>query len=171
MITFKATIKKFGAMGEKTGWSYIEVSAAQSNKIKADYKRSYKVKGKLDKVAVAGLAMIPMGKGAFIIPLKTDLRKKLGKEKGAQLAVQLEEDTKQYQLDKELVLCLEEEPLAHEKFFKLPMSHRNYYSKWIESAKTTNTKVKRIGLVLNAMINDWTYPEMLRHAREQREIK
>ena len=34
MIEFTTTIHKFDKKGEKTGWTYIEISAAQAGKIK-----------------------------------------------------------------------------------------------------------------------------------------
>lgn len=166
MVTIKTSIKKFGKMGEKTGWSYVEISATQANKIKADYKRSYKVKGSIDEVQVSLTAMIPMGEGAFIIPLKAALRKKLGKSAGDKVVLKLEEDHKEYQLDKELILCMKEEPLAMNKFKKLPRSHQNYYSKWVESAKTPETKSRRIGVVINGILLDHTLREMLIANRE-----
>ena len=168
MVKLKTVIKKFASKGEKTGWSYVEVNSTQANKIKKDYKRSYKVKGKLDLIEVENLAMIPMGGGAFIIPLKADMRKKLGKEKGDAIVMQLEEDTKKYQLDKELLICLKEEPVAYTNFKALPMSHQNYYSKWVESAKTDSTKAKRIGLTINGMLNKWTFAEILKNARDSK---
>lgn len=166
MVKLKAVIKKFASHGEKTGWSYVEVNSTDANKIKKDYRRTYKVKGKLDFIEVENLAMIPMGGGVFLIPLKADMRKKLGKEKGDTIVLQLEEDTKKYQLNKELLICLKEEPVAYINFKALPTSHQNYFSKWVESAKTDSTKAKRIGLTINGMLNKWTFAEILKNARE-----
>jgi hypothetical protein len=166
MVIIKTIIKKFGKMGEKTGWSYVEISAAQANKIKPDYKRSYKVKGTIDEMEIQQTAMIPMGGGAFIIPLKAGLRKKIGKESGDKVVLKLEEDEKEYQLDKELILCMKDEPVAYVKFKKLPRSHQNYYSKWVESAKTPETKSRRIGVVINGILQDHTLREMLIANRE-----
>lgn len=166
MITIKTTIKKFGKMGEKTGWSYVEITSVQAGKIKADYKRSYKVKGFVDDVEISITAMIPMGGGAFIIPLKADLRKKLGKEAGDKVILKLEEDMKEYQLDKELMLCMKDEPEAVRKFRNLPKSYQNYYSKWVGSAKTSETKSRRIGIVINGILLDHTLKEMLNANRE-----
>jgi hypothetical protein len=169
LVTIKVQIKKFGRMGEKTGWSYVEVSVKQADKIKADYRRSYKVKGTIDGLAVAQLAMIPMGNGSFIIPVKTLIRKKIGKQEGDKITMILEEDKKEYQLDKELIICLKEEPDAFQKFSKLPRSYQNYYSKWAGSAKTPETKSRRIGIIINGMIHDQTYAEMLKVNRDLKE--
>jgi len=166
MVTIKAIIKRYSRNGEKTGWSYVEISAAQANKIKANYKRSYKVKGYIDKLAISQIAMIPMGGGTFIIPVKAAIRKKIGKEEGDKVILKLEEDLKEYQLDKELVLCMKDEPIAFSKFKKLPKSYQNYYSKWVGSAKTPETKSRRIGIVINGVLNDQTLAEMLKANRE-----
>ncbi len=166
MVTIKTIIKRFTKNGEKTGWSYVDISAAQANKIKADYKRSYKVKGYIDELEISQTAMIPMGGGTFIIPVKADLRKKIGKQEGDKVILRLEEDLKEYKLDKELILCMKDEPVAYGKFKKLPKSYQNYYSKWIGSAKTPETKSRRIGIVINGVLNDQTLAEMLKANRE-----
>ena len=166
MVTIKTIIKRFARHGEKTGWSYVDISAAQANKIKADYKRSYKVKGTIDDMEISQTAMVPMGGGAFIIPLKAALRKSIGKQEGDKVVLKLEEDTKEYQLDKELMACMKEEPVAVSKFKKLPRSYQNYYSKWVGSAKTVETKSRRIGIVINGILNDHTMAEMLKANRE-----
>lgn len=166
MVTIKAIIKKYGRKGEKTGWTYVDVAQKQAQKIKADYKRSYKVKGHIDSLEVTQLTMVPMGEGNFIIPLKSEIRKMIKKELGDTVVLKLVEDTKEYQLDKELLVCLKEEPVAFLKFKSYSRSHQNYYSKWVGSAKTSETKSRRIGLVINGLILGQTYAEMLRANRE-----
>lgn len=162
MIKFKAEIKKFAKKGEKSGWSYVEISSTQANKIKPDTKKSFRVKGMIDYQAISSLALFPMGNGAFILPLKTELRKKLGKDTGDKVELQLEVDTKVYQMNKELMLCLKEEPEANSKFNKQPLSYRKYYSKWVDTAKTTETKARRIGAIMNGMVGGLTFPEIMK---------
>ncbi|MFN5133977.1 MAG: YdeI/OmpD-associated family protein [Chitinophagaceae bacterium] len=53
-------------------------------------------------------------------------------------------------LDKEFVDYLNDETKALEFFNTHTSSHRNYFSKWIESAKTAERKPKRIALAVNA---------------------
>ena len=51
----------------------------------------------------------------------------------------------------------------------IPFSfYQNYYSKWIDSAKTIETKSKRIAQCLFAFANNMDYGEMLRHFRDQK---
>jgi hypothetical protein len=162
MVQFTAVIQQFGEQGEKTGWSYITIPSDISEQIKPGYRKSFRVKGKLDSHPIAQQALLPMGNGAFILPLKASLRKAIHKNKGAMLKVFLEEDKKPLKVNADLLECLMDSPKAKKKFSALPQSHQMYYSKWIESAKTAGTRAKRIGLTIMAMENNMTYAEMLR---------
>lgn len=162
MILFQATLKKFAEQGEKTGWTFIEVPAAIAQQIKPDTKKSYRVKGKLDDVDVNGLALVPMGEGDFIVAINATLRKLLKKQKGDSLIARFEEDKNGYVLNADFVACLDDEPKAMQHFKKLPQSHQNYFSKWIDSAKTIETQTKRIALSINALARGMHYGEMIR---------
>jgi hypothetical protein len=169
MVRFKTTILQFKAMGEKTGWSYIKVSAALAQQLKPGNKRSFRVKGKLDAHAVSGMALIPMGEGHFIMALNAAVRKAIKKEKGASIEVQLEVDAKVLTPPKDLLDCLADEPEALRYFKGLPMSHQNYFGNWIKSAKTAPTRTKRIVRVVDAMLKHQNYAEMIRDHRDDRQ--
>jgi len=168
MIEFNTLILQFDEKGEKTGWSYIEVASDLACQLLPDNKKSFRVKGMLDRFAFAGLALIPMGKGHFILPLKADIRKAIHKNAGAMLQVKLEYD-KDFKIDipEELQECFEFEPEAIEFFESLPNSHRNYFIKWITDAKTEETRAKRIVNTVNAMLRKWTYNVMIREMRKE----
>ena len=162
MIEFVATIKKFGSQGEKTGWTYIEIPEDLAQKLKPGNKRSFRVKGKLDSYRIEGIALIPMGSGNFIMALNADMRKSIAKRQGSMLKVQLSEDNKGFVFNKDFMDCLNDEPNAKKFFQTLPGSHQRYFSKWIDSAKTEPTKVKRITMAVNALSKQLGYAEMLR---------
>ena len=162
MVEFTTSIRKFEKQGEKTGWTYIEIPADIAQKIKRGEKKSYRVKGKLDNYRIGGVAVLPMGGGAFIIPINADMRKGIGKRHGAMLKVQLEEDKKPFQFNKDFMDCLADEPVAKEFFKGLRGSHQRYFSKWIDSAKTEPTKTKRIAQAVTALSKKQGYAEMLR---------
>lgn len=167
MVHFTATIKQFGNQGEKTGWTYIDIPADIANKLKPGNKKSFRVKGNLDGHTIKGIALIPMGGGVFIMALNKTLRKAIGKRKGAMLKAELQEDTAAYKLDGDFITCLTDEPSAHDFFKTLPKSHQNYFSKWIESAKTEQTKTKRISMAVTALTRKMGFPEMLRSQRKE----
>ena len=168
MIHFKAQIKKFGDIGEKTGWRYIEVPAAIATQLKPGCKKSFRVKGKLDDYAIEKTAMLPMGEGNFIIPIGAAIRKKLYKQAGDTLAVQLTEDKRDIEVPTDFAECMNDEPAAWAYFNKQPGSHRNYYIKWIDSAKTIETRSRRIAMAVTAMAKGMDYGQMIRANKKEK---
>jgi hypothetical protein len=169
MVRFETALRKFDKQGEKTGWTYIEIPADIAAKIKRGEKKSYRVKGKLDNHTLTGVAMLPMGAGAFIIPVNGDMRKAIGKRHGAMVKVQLEEDKKPFQFNKDFMDCLKDEPNAGQFFKTLSGSHQRYFSKWIDSAKAEPTRVKRIAQAVSALSKKMGYPEMMRSQRKDQQ--
>ena len=167
MMEFTTTIHKFDKKGEKTGWTYIEISASQASKIKPGYKVGFRVKGSLDDWSFEKVALLPMGKGNFILPINSTMRKATGKKHGDKLKVRLEYDAKKPSLSRDLMACLKEDPEAAKFFKSLPGSHQLYFSKWIESAKTAQTKTKRLVTCMTAFGRKLSYSEMMRSYREQ----
>jgi len=168
MIEFNTIMLQFESQGEKTGWTYIEIPADIAQQLKPGNKKSFRVKGMLDGLTVAGMALMPMGGGNFILALKADVRKALRKNAGAMLFVKLEED-KNYnvQVPDDLQECFDFEPEALQQFNSLPKSHRDYFIKWIEAAKTPDTRAKRIINTVNAMLWKWDYGTMIREMRKE----
>jgi len=166
MIRFTATILKFGEKGEKTGWTYFEIPADLADLLQPGVKKSFRVKGKLDSHPIKAIALIPMGGGAFIMPLNATMRKAIKKKLGSMLNVQLQVDKEEYQLNEEFMECLADEPKAQAFFNSFTASTQRYYSKWIESAKTDATKTKRIALAVTALSKKMEYGEMLRSQRK-----
>jgi len=168
MVTFSAVILKFGEMGEKTGWTYIDIPADVAQQLKLGNRKSFRVRGTLDNFPIAGVAVMPMGNGDFILTLNASMRKGVHKREGAMLQVHLEED-----VDFKLVVpddvheCLADEPEALEYFNSLLESHRRYFVNWINSAKTIPTRAKRIAQTCNAMANRMDYGQMIRAGRDR----
>lgn len=169
MITFKAEIERFDQMGEKSGWTYVFVQQAIANEIKADCRKSFRVKGKLDNVEIEGMSFVPMGEGNFIMALNAAVRKKLRKDKGAVIELRLEEDTTfKIEMPEDLKLCLSDEPHLLKNFLKQPKSHQNWYINWLNSAKTEPTRTKRLVKIVSAMDRGMTFGEMMREGKEPR---
>lgn len=168
MIAFTATIQRFDKKGEKTGWSYIEISVAQAQKLKPGTRTSFRVKGKLDQFAIKQVALIPMGDGKFIIPFNATMRKGTGKKHGDKVKVVLEVDERKFKLNADFMACLKDDPMANAYFKSLPVGHQRYFSKWIDSAKTTPTKTKRIVMAVNALARKMGFPEMIREEKRNK---
>jgi hypothetical protein len=170
MIKLTTTLLQFAEQGEKTGWTYIEIPADIAQQLKPNNKKSFRVKGKLDNFKIKSVALMPMGNGNFIMPFNAAMRKGTGKRKGAMITALLEEDKAPLQLNEDFIACLNDDPSALQHFNSLAGSHRNYFSKWIDSAKTDETKTKRIAMAVSALSRKMGYPEMMREQKAKKEF-
>lgn len=169
MIEFTTLILQFGKKGDKTGWTYIEVPVDIAQNLKPQNNKAFRVKGYLDSYPVRGVALLPMGNGSFIMPLNASIRKGISKQKGALLDVKLDfDDDYQINLPPELEECLGDEPDAREYFNQLNGSNQGYFLKWIASAKTYETKIRRIENTLMALRLKMDYGTMLRRIRQNK---
>jgi len=57
---------------------------------------------------------------------------------------------------------LQDEPESLEYFNSLTKGHQNYFTNWINSAKTDPTKAKRIAATLDALNKKWDFGQMIR---------
>jgi len=162
MVRFTATIHQFAEQGEKTGWTYIEVPEDIAQQLKPSNKKSFRVKGKLDKYPVTGIALMPMGNGSFIMPLNAAMRKGIHKKKGAMLELQLSMDNNPLAIPPEFLECLLDEPKAKSFFDQLKTSHRNYYIKWLGGVKSEEAVAKRIVQAIDALAKGYDFAEMIR---------
>lgn len=168
MVKFSTTILKFDSQGEKTGWTYITIPAKIAKQINPGIKKSFRVKGKLDEFIIEKVALMPMGEGDFIMAVNAAMRKGIRKQKGATLKIELEVDKSPILPPSELIECMADEPEALKYYNSLPQGHRNYFTKWIDSAKTDTTKAKRIALVIKTMLRKMDFGAMLREERDER---
>ena len=169
MVQYTTIIKKFDKQGEKTGWTYIEVPADIAQTLMPGNKKSFRVKGMFDSYMFKGVSLLPVGDGNFIIPVNGVMRKAIGKRHGAMLEVKISVDREPFKFSEALMECLNDEPKALVQFKKMPGSYQKHYSKWIESAKTENTKAKRIAMTINAMLKKQDFGEMMRESKRKDE--
>lgn len=168
MISFSGTLEKAGEMGEKSGWTFLIIPHRIAHRINPGVRKAFRVKGKLNNKPVNGIALLPIGKGDFMLPFNAALRKLTGKKAGDKINVTLELDSSPRKLDKDLLLCLDDDLSARTYFKSLSPSHQYYFSNWIASAKTEITKAKRIATALNALSRKMDFGAMLREARVER---
>jgi uncharacterized protein YdeI (YjbR/CyaY-like superfamily) len=79
----------------------------------------------------------------------------------------MELDTRPVTPPPDLKECLEDEPAALAFFNSLLPGHRTYYIKWLETAKTEPTRIKRIAQMVNALSKKQGFPEMIRAGRKE----
>src|SRR5206468_8235198 len=114
------------------------------------------------------VALLPMGNGGFIMAVNASMRKAIGKRMGATVQVQMELDDRPLIPPAELITCLADEPEALTFFNQLTKGHQNYFTKWIESAKTEETKAKRIAQAINGLSRKQDFGQILRSLKNNR---
>lgn len=171
MITLEATICRFEQKGEKSGWRYVLIPDEAAEALNPGVKKSFRIKGTLDKIRVEQVALLPMGDGSFILPLNGALRRQLAKSTGETVSLKIALDERPIALEPDFISCLSEEPEAKNFFQSLPRGHQQYFSKWIGSAKTQATRDKRIAQALRALAAGRGFSEMMHWEKEHGPLK
>jgi uncharacterized protein YdeI (YjbR/CyaY-like superfamily) len=94
---------------------------------------------------------MPMGNGQLFLPEKAEIRKKIGKTEGDWVIVVLYADNSPREIPEELLVCLIDDPIAHQTFLSLPDSDQRAYIDWIYSAKKEDTKIERIARTIDKL--------------------
>ncbi|MGI8598179.1 MAG: YdeI/OmpD-associated family protein [Chitinophagaceae bacterium] len=170
MVRFHATIEKFKNKGEKSGWTYIAIPSSKAAQLNPGIKKSFRIKGMIDSVPIEGLSLLPMGNGDFILALNATIRKKIKKLIGDKIYLQIVLDKNDYQLPEDFIECLKDDPEANNYFNSLAKSHRNYFGKWIEEAKTETTRTRRLAHAISALSKKIDFGQMLRSLKNQQRL-
>jgi hypothetical protein len=126
----------------KGGWSYVVIS-----EIPAAEKQALgliRVSGFIDTYALNQFNLLPMKDGSMLLPLKSAVRKQIGKKEGDTVHVTLYADASPVVVPDDILICLLDAPKAYQFFLTLSDSNQKYYIDWIEAAKRLETKVDRI---------------------------
>lgn len=172
MPSFTTTLQKFGEEGDKTRWTYIEIPLAITDELKPGQKKAFRVKGTLDNHPIKLVSLLPMGRsinpdGGFMMPINAGMRRGMGKEdEGTQITVTIELDTDPLPQSTDLLDCLGDDPAALAHFRKLSPSHQNYFSNWVEDAKTIETKTKRLTQAVMGLAMGMDFGQMIRHFKK-----
>lgn len=146
IVKKKYLLQKFTGKG---GWTYAEIPEIQQNK--SNPFGWVKVKGFIDQVEIKNYHLMPMGNGKLFLPVKAEIRKKIGKSEGDWIEVELFEDNLPLEIPDELLSCLKEEPIALENFLKYSEGEKKQFIDWIYSAKKEETKISRIVIMMDAV--------------------
>ncbi|MEI7505127.1 MAG: YdeI/OmpD-associated family protein, partial [Paludibacter sp.] len=103
-----------------------------------------KVKGTIDDYEIANYHLMPMGNGTLFIPVKAEIRKKIGKNEGDWVHIKLYSQNLPTVVPEDFLLCLNDEPKALQNFNNLSQKEQEAMIDWIYSAKKDDLKVERI---------------------------
>ncbi len=159
MIRFIAKLEKQNKTG---GWTYLIIPGKLTQQLKPGFKGSFRVKGTLDLHVFTKTSILPDGKGNFVLPFNAQLRKITGKKAGDKIRITMELDESRLSISKDLLVCLQEDNEALKFFRSLSLGMQYYYSQWVESAKTSPTKAKRIVTLVNGLSKRLPFTELMK---------
>lgn len=108
-----------------------------------------KVEAKFDAHPYRGI-LANMGTGCRVILVRKDIRKAIGKQVGDIVTVELKADTKEriVSMPADLVKELRRNKMANNFFRTLSYTNKKEFAVWIESAKKSETRLKRLSLTI-----------------------
>ncbi len=147
LIDKKYLLEKFPGKG---GWTYAIIPEVLQDK--HAYFGWVKVRGFIDDFELKNYRLMPMGNGMLFLPVRAEIRKKIGKKEGDWVHVKLFADNDALEIPKELMLCLEDEPQALKNFLTYTESEQKAYIDWILGAKKEETKIERMAETVNKVL-------------------
>jgi hypothetical protein len=141
-------VEKFEGKG---GWTYVMIPEIYEGK-KPPF-GMVRVRGFVDNFEIKQYTLMPAGNGLLFFPLKTTLRKKLGKGKGDSVHIQFFRDDSTVETPDELMVCLMDSPRALTFYESLSGNNQKYYIDWIYESKRLETKVNRIAKTIERLEN------------------
>ena len=141
----------------KGGWTYVVIpQVLQSKKTPFGWVR---VKGTIDTYELKNYRLMPMGNGQLFLPIKAEIRKKIGKQEGDWVNVVLFADDSPRDIPEELRLCLMDDPMAYRTFLSYPDGEQRAFIDWIYSARKEETKVERIARTIDKVLKGQKFME------------
>ena len=147
LVNKKYLLEKYPGKG---GWTYASIPEILQDKHSPF--GWVKVKGHIDGFEIKNYKLMPMGNGRLFLPVKADIRKKIGKKEGDWVQVVLYADNTPTEIPKEFLDCLIEDKTAYTSFLTYTDGKQKEFIDWIYSAKTEDTKIKRIAETLNKLV-------------------
>ena len=111
-----------------------------------------KVKGSIDGYEIKNYHLMSMSSGIMFLPVKAEIRKKIGKNEGDWVHIILYSDQLPHVNHNDFMICLQDEPVAYKNFIKKQAEEQKTIIDWIYSAKNDELKVERIAETLNKLI-------------------
>jgi len=141
-------LQKFPGKG---GWTYAAIPEIPQDK--HAWFGWVKVRGKIDSYEINNYHLMPMGNGMLFLPVKAEIRKKIGKEEGDRVHITLYSQDLPTIVPDDFRLCLQDEPVAFENFQSLPESEQNALIDWIYAGKSDTLKLERIIQAIDKLLH------------------
>jgi hypothetical protein len=137
----------------KGGWTFATI--LEINKDNHAYFGLVKVKGSIDDFEINNYYLMSMGNGTMFLPVKAEIRKKIGKNEGDLVHIILYSEQLPQVNDEDFITCLKDETNAYQKFMKMSENEQEAIIYWIYSAKNDEIKVVRIAQTLDKLTKNF----------------
>lgn len=137
-------------MEGKGGWTYAAIPEIVQDK--HAYFGWVKVRGTIDNYEIANYHLMPMRNGQLFLSVKAEIRKKIGKNEGDWVHVTLYSQELPTVVPDDFLLCLQDEPVAYQRFQRLSEIEQKAIMDWIYAAKRDDQKVERIAQTLDKLL-------------------
>lgn len=154
LVNKKYRLEKFPGKG---GWTFARIPEVLQNKNSAF--GWVKVRVIIDGYEIKKYRLMPMGDGNLFLPVRSDIRKRIGKKDGDVVHIELYPDDGSPDVPEELRLCLSDEPRAATHFNSLSDDEKTAIIKWIFSPKKEDKKVERLVIAINRLVNKKKFKE------------
>ena len=139
-------LKKYSGKG---GWTFAVIPEIPRDE--HAYFGWVKVRGSIDGYEIKNYHLMSMSNGMMFLPVKAEIRKKIGKNDGDWVHIILYSEQLPPVNYDDFMTCLKDEPIAHQNFLKKTDMEQKAYIEWIYSAKNDDTKVERMADTLNKL--------------------
>lgn len=126
----------------KGGWTFVDLPDITKDKDTAF--GIVKVRGTIDGFEISDYSLMPRGNGSLFLPVRAEIRKKIGKEEGDHVRVTLFKDDGVFQIPEDFKLLLQQEQGVWERFTAHKRWEQRMCIKWVYSAKRQETVKERI---------------------------
>lgn len=133
----------------KGGWTFAAIPEITQDK--HAWFGWVKVRGSIDSYEISNYHLMPMGNGMLFLPVKAEIRKKIGKNEGDWVHVTLYSQDLPTVVADDFMVCLQDDPVALKNFQQLPENEQKKMMDWIYAVKNDNLKVERIALTINKL--------------------
>ncbi len=161
LINKNYLLEKFPGKG---GWTYAKIPEIFPDK--HAHFGWVRVRGTIDDFEIKNYHLMPMGNGNLFLPVKSEIRKKIGKQEGDYIKVILYADNLPVEIPEELQHCLLDEPTAFSTFLSYTVSEQKAFIEWIYSAKKEETKIERIAATIGKLLKRQKFSNGLKNKNE-----
>jgi hypothetical protein len=147
MIDNEYLLEKFPGKG---GWTYAlipEITPASNNPFGWVI-----VNGSIDGHEIRHYHLMPYGDGRLFLPVKSAIRKKIGKEAGDTVHVILSVESDELSVPDDLMLCLKDEPDLLAKFESSSDESKKAHIVWLNNARHEEERIIRIAQLMNKLM-------------------